>query len=69
MWDTIGLVITHHIMLEGGEEGVAGDGMAVPKTKDNIVSLYLDRCSLAHKGICNVNELFALLVQETKCCC
>lgn len=56
-------------MVEGGKEGVGGDEMAVPKTKDNIVSLYLDRCSLDHKGICSVNELFALLVQETKCCC
>lgn len=29
--------------------------MAVPKTKNNIVSLYLDHCSLDHEGIHNVN--------------
>lgn len=40
--------------------------MAVPKTKDNIVSLYLDHCSLDHEGICNVHSPFAELVQEAK---
>lgn len=44
------------------------DVMTELKTKDNIVSAYLDHCSLGHKRIRNVNELFALLVHEAKCC-
>lgn len=53
---------------EGGRELVGGDVMTVPKTKDNIVSVYLDHCSLGHERICSVSELFALLVHEAKCC-
>lgn len=31
----------------------SGDAIAVPKTKRNIVSLYLDGCALDHEGICD----------------
>lgn len=40
--------------------------MTVPKTKDNIVSVYLDHCSLGHERICSVRNS-ALLVHEAKC--
>lgn len=30
-----------------------GDDRAVPKTKSDIVSLYLDRSALGHAGICD----------------
>ena len=53
---------------EGGRDRVGGDVMTVPKTKDSVVSVYLDHCSLGHERIRNVNELFALLVHEAKCC-
>lgn len=39
------------------EEKKVGDSddRAVPKTKRDIVSLYLDRCALDHVGICSTH--------------